>query len=79
MQRGLEALDRFAKAFGAEAESSMSILPVKVVTDFISFQRSSLASWTVVSFENVAVVTAIGVAPRPRAPMFYAECGAKGI
>ena len=28
---------------------------------------------TIVSLENVAVVTAIGIAPRPRAPMFYAE------
>jgi hypothetical protein len=35
---------------------------------------------TVISFENVAVVTAIGVAPRPRAPMFYAErCRAAGL
>ena len=30
---------------------------------------------TVISFENVAVVTAIGVAPRPCTPMFDAERG----
>ena len=28
----------------------------------------------VISLENVAVVTAVGIAPRSRAPMFYAEC-----
>jgi hypothetical protein len=28
---------------------------------------------TVISLENVAIVTAISVAPRTRAPMFYAE------
>ena len=30
---------------------------------------------TVISLENVAVVTPIGIAPRPRAPMSYAERG----
>ena len=28
---------------------------------------------TIISLENVAVVTAIGIAPFPRAPMFYPE------
>ena len=30
---------------------------------------------TVISLKNVAIVTAIAVAPQPRAPMFYAERG----
>src|SRR3984893_16077887 len=113
MQRGLEALDRFAKAFGAEAESLMMDRHDEISAGFIGHlhglfrsavrinpgivsadrhdrqidgtgsaqlrkriaQRGVAAEkdTTVISLENVAVVTAIGVAPLPCAPMFYAE------
>src|ERR1700730_17590957 len=113
MQRGLKALDRFAKSFGAEAESLMMDRHDEMSAGFIGHlhglfrsavrmnpgivsadrhdrqidgarsahvrkriaQRGVAAenNATVISFKNVAVVTAIGVALRPRAPMFYAE------
>ena len=115
MQRGLEALDRLAKAFGAEAESLMmdrhdemsagfighvhglfrsavGMNPGIVSADRHDRQIDGTASAqlrkriaqrgvarkkdaTVISLENVAVVAAIGIAPLPRAPMFYAERG----
>jgi hypothetical protein len=114
MQRGLEALDRFAKGFGAEAESLMMDRHDEMSASFIGHlhglfrsamrmnpgivsadrhdrqidgpasaqlckriaQRgvSAKNDATVISLENVAVITAIGIAPLPRAPMFDAEC-----
>src|SRR3984893_16769314 len=112
-QRGLEALDRFAKVFGAEAESLMMDRHDEMSAGFIGHlhglfrsavrMNSGIVSAdrhdrqidgtgraqlrkriaqrgvarkkepTVISFENVAVVAAIGIAPRPRAPMFDPE------
>ena len=110
IQRGLETNDRFAKVFGAEAESLMMDRHDEMSAGFIGHlhglfrsavrmnpgivsadrhdrqidgtgsaqlrkriaQRGVAAEKdaTVISLENVAVVTAIGVARGPRAPMF---------
>src|ERR1700730_11011171 len=112
-QRGLKALDRFAKVLGAEAESLMMDRHDEMSAGFIGHlhglfrsavrmnsgivsadrhdrqidgtesaqlrkriaQRGIAAEKdaTVISLENVAVVTAIGVARGPRAPMFDAK------
>src|SRR6202023_1818068 len=115
MQRGLKALDRFAKGFGAEAEGLMMDRHDEMSAGFIGHLHGLFRSAvrmdpgivsadrhdcqiggtgsaqlrkriaqrgvarkkdaTVISLENVAVVTAIGVALLPRAPMFDAERG----
>jgi hypothetical protein len=105
MQRGLEALDRFAKVFGAETERLMMDRHDEMSAGFIGHVHGLFRSAvrmnpgivsadrhdrqidgtgsaqlrkriaqrgvarkndaTVISLENVAVVTAIDVAPRP--------------
>src|SRR5580700_6094613 len=115
MQRGLETNDRFAKVFGAEAESLMMDRHDEMSAGFIGHVHGLFRSAVrmnpgivsadrhdrqidgtgsaqllkriaqrgvarkkdaaVISLENVAVVTAIGVALLPRAPMFDAERG----
>ena len=115
MQRGLEANDRLAKVFGAEAESLMMDRHDEMSAGFVGHVyglfrsavrmdprivsadrhdrqidgtgsaqlRKRIAQRgvarkndaTVISLENVAVVTAIDVALLPRAPMFDAERG----
>src|SRR5580704_9296044 len=115
VQRGLEALDRLAKAFGAEVESLMMDRHDETSASFIGHVHGLFRSTvrmnpgivsadrhdrqidgtgsaqlrkriaqrgvarkndaTVISLENVAVVTAIDVALLPRAPMFDAERG----
>jgi hypothetical protein len=113
MQRGLEALDRFAKIFGAEVESLMMDWHDEMSASFIGHSHGLFRSAvrmnpgivsadrhdrqidgtgsaqlrkriaqrgiarkndaTVISLENVVVVTAIGIAPFPRAPISYPE------